>query len=92
MSTPWRRGISWPVHSARIVPWMTSGGESAMTRAAQAAWSSSSSRGTTSVTSPTSRARSADMRSWAPSNDMRMTSGNGILASIWMGSKAAVIP
>ena len=80
------------VQSARMVPWMTRAGESAITRATQAARSSRSSRGTTSVTRPISRARSADIRSWAPSSDMRMTSGRGILESIWMGSNAAVIP
>ena len=48
--------------------------------------------GTTSLTSPTSRARSADRRSWAPRSDRRMISWNGILDSIWIGSNAAVIP
>ena len=63
-----------------------------MTRAAHAARSRSSSRGTTSLTSPTSRARSADIRSCAPSSDRRMISWKGILESICMGSNAAVIP
>ena len=63
-----------------------------MTRAAQPARSRSSSRGTTSLTRPISRARSADMRSWAPSSDMRMISWNGIFESIWIGSNAAVMP
>ena len=63
-----------------------------MTRAAHPARSRSSSRGTTSVTSPTWNARSADIRSCAPSSDIRMISGNGIFESICMGSNAAVIP
>ena len=76
---PWWRDTSSPVHgSARIAPWIAIGGASAMTRAAQPARSRSSSWGVTSVTRPISSARSADMRSSAPSNDMRMTSWNGI--------------
>ena len=63
-----------------------------MTRAAHPARSRSSSRGTTSVTNPISRARSADIRSWAPSSDRRMISWNGIFASICIGSNAAVMP
>ena len=88
----WVRGTSNAVHSARIVPWITRSGESAITRAAQPARSSRSSRGTTSLTRPTWNARSADMRSWAPSRESRMISWNGILESICIGSKAAVMP
>ena len=92
MPIAWVRGTSSAVHSARIVPWMARAGASAMTRAAHSARSRSSSPGTTSLTRPISRARSAVIRSWAPSSDSRMISWNGILASIWMGSNAAVIP
>ena len=63
-----------------------------MTRAAHPARSRSSVAGTTSVTSPISRARSADMRSCTPSKDRRMISWNGIFDSIWIGSNAAVMP
>jgi hypothetical protein len=88
----WARDSSSAVHSARIVPCTTSGGESAITRATQPARSSNSARGATSLTSPIWNARSADIRSCAPSSERRMISGNGIFESICMGSNAAVIP
>ena len=81
-----------PSHSARSVPCTARAGWAAMASAAQRVRSSNSDRGTTSVTSPTSRARSADIRSFAPSNDIRMTSWKGILCIRKMGSNAAGIP
>ena len=48
--------------------------------------------GTTSLTNPTWWARSADIRSWAPSSDRRTTSWNGILWRRKIGSKAAGMP
>ena len=52
----------------------------------------SSAAGTTSETKPIWWARSADIRSWAPSSDRRMTSWKGILCIRKIGSKAAGMP
>ncbi len=71
---------------------MASAGWSAMACAAHRARSWSSAAGTTSDTSPTWWARVADMRSWAPSSERRMTSWKGILCSRMMGSNAAGMP
>ena len=57
-----------------------------MERASRSAAASSSSLGTTSETRPIWRAESAEIRSPLPVSDIRITSPNGIIPSIFIGS------
>ena len=91
-SSAWRLDSSSPAHMARTVPSTPMAGWSAMAWAAHPVRSRNSSAGVTSDTRPTWWARAAEIRSLAPRSDMRMTSWNGILWSMKMGSKAAGIP
>ena len=71
---------------ARSVPCTAHGEHSAIEAARRWAVSASSSAGTTSVTRPIRRAVAAVIRSLFPVNDIRITSPNGILVSILIGS------
>ena len=63
-----------------------SAGAEAIASAAQVARSISSPAGAISETMPISCARWADIRSWLPSSESRMISGNGMIPDMWIGS------